>query len=57
MNSDPLEMIAKFVEYGDCVVIKQKDWDNLAQWTDTVNNKDRPKFDLMGLSFSLTDED
>lgn len=44
--------IAEFVEYGDCVVIKQADWDRLAWWIkETKDLNGLPNFDLMPVSF------
>lgn len=57
-HAQVLEGIAKFTNYGECVVVKQKDWDNLVSWVKKLNVDDteRPNFDILPVIFHK-DED
>lgn len=57
-HAQVLEAIARFSDYGECVVVKQQDWDSLVAWVKSldVTTEDRPNFDILPVMFSK-DED
>lgn len=47
-----MQDIAKFVEHGDCYVIKKSDWDRFAIWVrETRDLEGLPDFNMMPISF------
>jgi hypothetical protein len=53
-----LSKIAEFTGYGECVVIKQTDWDSLVNWVNSLSDEvltDRPNFDIASVMFSKKD--
>ena len=51
-----LQELAEFSEFGECVVIKQSDWDNLVRWVENLASKnaseeDRPNFNILPILF------
>ena len=54
-HAQVLDSIAEFVEFGECVVIKQTDWNSLVDWVnklpkDAIAN--RPNFDILPVIFN-----
>ena len=58
-HAQVLHGIAEFVDYDECVVIKQSDWDVLKDWINSLPTElleSRPNFDLLPVVFSKDDE-
>ena len=53
-----LSEIAEFTGHGECVVIKQTDWNSLVNWVNSLPDDvltDRPNFDVLPVMFSKED--
>jgi len=54
MNYQVLSEIAEFTGYGECVVVKQTDWDSLVNWVKSLSDEvaaGRPNFDILPVAF------
>lgn len=57
-HAQVLHEIAEFSEFGECVVVKQSDWDSLVSWVKSLPSEDgRPNFDILPVTFTKHEEE